>query len=163
MKDFVFAPETIFYSLKFIFQPTFFIGTKEALYLCPITPGATAQEAGRIYNLIEGKKSDIFLTNFLNDPSTNSKMIHELFASVIEKNNSEGSNNVAYLDLSTAKFLRFNASWIETSIAVGYKESFIGDKYMVGNFGKEYKKSIVDFYKQYYPSNKVLKAANNFK
>lgn len=164
MKDFVYAPGVLFYSLSFMYQNAFFIGTKDALYVCPELKDKDAQDAtGQINNFMEGKKSDIFLQHLVNDPLTTPQLIHEIFARAIAENNSTGFNNIAYIDLTTAKRIRLNASWFETSIAVGYKENLISEKYMIGNFGKAYKKDFADFYLQFYRPNKMLKAEDNFK
>jgi hypothetical protein len=164
MKDFVYAPGVLFYSLSFMYQNAFFIGTKYALYVCPEDKDKDAQTAtGTVSNFIEGKKSDIFLMNLVQQPDTNAKVIHDVFSHAIRANNETGYNNIACVDFLSAKRIRFNSNWFETSIAIGYKENLMSEKFMVGGFGKAYKKDFVNFYLQFYKPNKMLKSEENFK
>lgn len=163
MKEFVYAPSVLFYSLSFMYQNAFFIGTKHFLYVCPELKDKEAQMAtGEIVNQIEGKKSDVFLGNLVKEPGLTTDRIHELFTKAIAENNQSGFNNIACFNLAEVKRIRLNSGWFETSIAVGYKENLLGEKFMIGNFGKTYKKEIANFYLQFYKPNKMLKAEENF-
>ena len=103
MKDFVFAPEILFVSYHFMYQKAFFVGTQHSLYVCPAEKDKDAQmKTGSIFNLIDGKRADIFLLQLVQDAATDSKKIHEIFSSAIADNNETGFNNIAYIDLKTA-------------------------------------------------------------
>ena len=58
--------------------------------------------------------------------------------------------------------MRFDAKWTGTGITVGYSTNLLANKYSLSNFGKLYKKHVEEFYKQFFPINKLLKAEENF-
>lgn len=165
MKDFVYSPQVNFNSYKFMYQKAFFIGTKNKLYICPSEKDAIPNIGGRpgsIFNLIDGKKAEIYLLELVSNPTTDADKIHEVFNELIQRNNADGENNVAYIDLTELKRLRIDNNWMGAGIITGYSTNLLGDKNAITGFGKKYKKDIVEFYKQYYPLNKLLKAEENF-
>lgn len=167
MKDFVFAPEVIFISFKFTYLKAFFIGTKNALFVCP--PDRTyittrGNNSTSIFNLFEGKRSDIFLMNLVNDPATNAEIITEKFAEAIKTNLADGHNNIAYINLAEIKRLRFNAKWYGNGIVASHSTNLItGDRISISKYGKAYTPAINTFYRQFYPMNKILKGEEHFK
>jgi hypothetical protein len=98
----------------------------------------------------------------VSNPTTDADKIHEVFTELIQRNNADGENNVAYIDLTELKRLRIDNNWMGAGIIAGYSTNLLGDKNAITGFGKKYKKDIVEFYKQYYPLNKLLKAEENF-
>jgi hypothetical protein len=167
MKDFVYAPEVMFVTFYYRYMKNFFIGTKDTFFVCPefrSGPTGKGKNTGSGLNLFEGKKASIFLMDLVNDPATNAEVISEKFAAATIKNMEDGHNNIARIDIADLKRLRFNAKWYGNGIAAGHTTNIItGDRIAITRYGKSNTKSINDFYTQYFPMNRILKAEENFK